>query len=126
MADTKTKRPMKEMIWSLIAGAVVATIIGFWGLGWTTAGGAQEIVTENAEATGKTLVASGVLTAACVANAAADSDKVKKLAALSSKTEYTRTREMANTGWADVDGVSLSSADSRKLGEQCLEALLGE
>ena len=126
MADTNKKLPLKPMFWSFATGVIVAIAVGFGGVGWKTAGGADEMVTENAEASGKTLYEGGMLTLACVANADADADKVPKLAKVTETSSYSQAREMVKTGWVLTDGVTLSSSDQTKLAKACLAQLVPE
>ena len=61
---------VKPGIWGAIVGAIAIMILGFWQMGWTTAGTANRMATDRAEA-----AVAAVLVPFCVANAERDPDQ---------------------------------------------------
>jgi hypothetical protein len=75
----------KPAVWGGIVGAVAMVTVGFWGMGWTTAGSAQRLAKQASEEA--VLVA---LVPFCVANAKLDIAALTKFQAEASS--YTALR----------------------------------
>ena len=92
---TETAGKIKYGVWSLIAGAVIAMIIGFaWG-GWTTSG------------TTKTMTEEAVLAsqaAICVAQFMKQPNHEEKLKELGEMSSYQRSGFIEKGGWDKMPG----------------------
>ena len=92
---TETAGKIKYGVWSLIAGAVVAMIIGFgWG-GWSTAATTQKISEE-------AVLASQA--AICVAQFMKESNYEEKLEELGEVSSYQRSGFIEKGGWDKMPG----------------------
>jgi hypothetical protein len=87
----------KQAVWGGIAGAAAMLIVGFWGMGWTTAGSAQRLAKQTSEEA--VLVA---LVPFCVAKAKLDIAALTKFEAEASS--YDRRQIVTAAGWADLRG----------------------
>jgi hypothetical protein len=110
----KTLEYAKPVAWGAVAGAVATMIVGFSGMGWTTAGTAERLAKDSSEAA---VVAA--LVPFCVAKAKLDDVKLAKFAAEGSS--YTRSEMVKAAGWSDLRGettpdYALTRACSEKLG----------
>jgi hypothetical protein len=106
---------VKPALWGGVAGAVAMTIVGFWGLGWTTAGTADRAGQARAEAAVAT-----ALVPFCVAKAQQDPDAAKLAKFRAETSSWSRTQLVREAGWATMAGASapesgLASACSDKL-----------
>ena len=92
---TETAGKIKYGVWSLIAGAVIAMIIGFaWG-GWSTAATTQKISEE-------AVLASQA--AICVAQFMKESNYEEKLKELGEISSYQRSNFIEKGGWDKMPG----------------------
>lgn len=106
---------IKPRAWAAVFGAVAMAVGGFWGLGWTTAGSADQM----ARARSETAVVSA-LVPFCVANARHDLD-ASKLAKLGSETSsWSRAQLVRDAGWSKVSGTEQLD---RTLADECSERL---
>ena len=110
----KTPENTKPVLWGAVAGAVAMLAVGFWGLGWTTAGSAEKFATARAE----TAVVAA-LVPFCVAKAQLDGVKLAKFHS-EETTSWTRSQFVRDAGWASLSSeksndYALSSACSARL-----------
>ena len=92
---TETAGKIKYGVWSLIAGAVIAMIIGFaWG-GWTTAATTQKISEE-------AVLASQA--AICVAQFMKQPNHEEKLKEIGDVSSYQRSNFIEKGGWDKMPG----------------------
>jgi hypothetical protein len=106
---------VKPGLWGAVGGAAAMAIVGFWGLGWTTAG--------SADRAGQTRATAAVLDALvpfCVVRAQQDPDQVKLSKFRAETSSWSRTQIVRDAGWATMDG--MTSPDSA-LATACAETL---
>lgn len=105
----------KPGIYGILVGAVGATVVGFtWG-GWTTGGSAEKTAQSLAnEAVTRAMVP------VCLDLAAADLERVAKLATIRDATAFNRRKAIMATGWAKLPGTEEPNQD---LAEACIEGL---
>ena len=97
---------VKPAAWGFVVGAVAMTIAGFWGFNWTTAGTAERMSKERADA-----AVVSALVPFCVAKAEQDSDRAKLAKVRAESSSYTRRQLVVDAGWATLDdGKSANSA----------------
>jgi hypothetical protein len=106
---------VKPGIWGAVVGAIGIMIFGFWQMGWTTAGTANRMATDRAEA-----AVAAVLVPFCVANAERDPDQAKLAKVKAEQSGWTRSQLVSDAGWATQPGATtpttgLASACSDKL-----------
>ena len=106
---------LKPGIWGAVVGAIAIMVLGFWEMGWTTAGTAERMATERANSA---VVAA--LVPFCVANAERDPDQAKLAKVRAEASEYSRSQLVSDAGWATLPGATnpatgLASACSDKL-----------
>jgi hypothetical protein len=111
---------VKPGVWGAGVGAIAMIMIGFWGLGWTTAGTAERVAKDRAD-TAVVLA----LVPFCVAKAQQDADGAKLTKFQTEESSYTRTQLVTDSGWATLIGTTspdyaLARACSEKL--QALKA----
>ncbi len=105
----------KPGAYGAVGGAIVASVLGFtWG-GWTTAGSAQEIA--QTFATQEVTLA---MVPGCLNAAAADPERIAKLATIQESSSFGRSRAVMATGWATFPG---TDQPNRDLAVACLEGL---
>jgi hypothetical protein len=102
-------------VWGGVVGAIATMIVGFWAIGWTTAGTADRMARDRADSA---VVAA--LLPFCVANAERDPEKLAKVRA--EQSEWSRIQLVSDSGWATMPGMTrpdrgLASACSDKLTE---------
>ena len=108
---------VKPGVWGGVVGAVAIVIFGFAEMGWTTAGTADRMARDRADAA---VVAAFV--PFCVAKAQQDAD-VAKLVKLGAETSsYSRRQIVMDSGWATMLGMT---APSNALASECSEKLQG-
>lgn len=105
----------KPAIWGAVAGAVAVATIGFWGMGWKTAGGADEAARQRA---GAAVVSA--LVPYCVANASKESEMAKLTKLAGETSGYARTQFVADSGWATMPG---ATTPDRPLAAACADKL---
>lgn len=106
---------IKPRFWAAALGAVAMAIVGFWGLGWTTASSAEKMADSRAESA---VVAA--LVPFCVAKAKHDSD-ASKLAKFGSETSaWSRAQLVRDAGWASLTGMDRVE---RQLADKCSDRL---
>jgi len=106
-------------VWGGIVGAIATMSVGFWAIGWTTAGTTDRMAKDRADSA---VVAA--LLPFCVANAERDPEKLAK--ARAEQSSHNRTQLVADSGWATMPGMTkpdrlLASACSDKLAEEQAE-----
>jgi hypothetical protein len=106
---------VKPGLWGAAGGALAMAIVGFWGLGWTTAGTTERLGQTRAEAAVAT-----ALVPFCVIRAQQDADAGKLVKFRAESSSWTRTQIVRDAGWATMDGMTspdsaLASACSEKL-----------
>jgi hypothetical protein len=106
---------VKPGFWSAVGGAVAMAIVGFWGLGWTTAGSADRLGQTRA-----TAAVADALMPFCVARAQQDPDQAKLSKFRAETSSWSRTQIVRDAGWATMDG--MTSPDSA-LATVCSEKL---
>jgi len=108
---------IKPACWGAVGGAVVVLIGGFWGMGWTTAGTADRMAKDRAEAAVVT-----ALVPFCVAKAEHDPDGAKLAKVRTETSYYTRAQLVGEAGWATLPGMTTSDRD---LATACSDKLQG-
>jgi len=108
---------IKPAIWGAVGGAVAIMMAGFWGMGWTTAGTADRMAKDRAEAA---VVAA--LVPFCVANAEHDPDGAKLAKVRAESSDYSREQLVSEDGWATMPGMTTSDRD---LVSACSDKLQG-
>ncbi len=98
-----------------ICGAVAMTIAGFWGLGWTTAGAAEQRARVQSEA-----AVVSAMVPYCVASARRDPDGAKLTKLGTETSSWTRAQFVRDAGWATMAG---SSVPDHLIAEACSEKL---
>jgi hypothetical protein len=106
---------VKPGVWGAIGGAVAMAIVGFWGLGWTTAGNADRVAQQRAEAS-----VAAALVPFCVAKAEQDPDLSKLVKFRAESSSWSGNQIVKEAGWATTLGMTspdsaLASACSDKL-----------
>jgi hypothetical protein len=102
---------IKPGLWGAVLGAIAMIVLGFWGMGWKTAGAADEAARMRADA-----AVVGALVPYCVAKAEQDGDATKLAKLRAEGSEYSRAQIVAEAGWATVLG---ASTPDRALAEAC-------
>ena len=110
----KTPENTKPVLWGAAAGAAAMLMVGFWGLGWTTAGSAEKLASARVD----TAVVAA-LVPFCVAKAQLDGVKLAKFHS-DQTTSWTRSQFVRDAGWASLSSetsndYALSSACSDRL-----------
>src|SRR4051812_34333425 len=92
---------VKPGIWSAVGGAAAMAVVGFWGLGWTTAGSADRLGQARA-----TAAVADALTPFCVVRAQQDPDQAKLGKFRAETSSWSRTQIVRDAGWATMDGMT--------------------
>ena len=108
---------IKPGLWGAFAGAVAITIVGFWGLGWTTAAGVDRIAKDRTDAAVVTALAPF-----CVVSAMRDTETAKLAIFRAEESSYKRTQLVADAGWASMAG---TTSPNYALALACSEMLKG-
>ena len=108
---------LKPGLWGVVIGAVGMAIVGFWQLGWTTAGSADRLAQERVNAA---VVAT--LVPFCVLKAQQDPDEAMLTKFQAEESTYSRNEMVEKAGWATFG--SNKSADSA-LARACSDKLYG-
>jgi hypothetical protein len=108
---------IKPGFWGAVAGAIAMAVIGFWGMGWSTAANADRLAKEQSEAAVVT-----ALVPYCVANAQHDPDRAKLTKFRAEDESYKRSQIVQDSGWATMLGATtsdytLANACSAKLAD---------
>lgn len=106
---------IKPAIWGAVGGAVGIAIIGFTGLGWTTAGSAEKLAQARAS-----VAVSDALVPFCVAKAEQDADKTKLVKFRAETSSWSATQIVRDAGWATL--ASATNPDST-LATACADKL---
>jgi hypothetical protein len=106
---------VKPAAWGMVGGAIAMAIIGFWGLGWTTAASADRLGQSRADAAVAT-----ALVPYCVSKAQLDPDGAKLTKFRTEQSSWTRNQIVRDSGWATMSG--MTSPDSA-LANACAEKL---
>lgn len=88
---------LKPSLWGAVAGAIAMAIIGFWQLGWTTSGTAEQLAQTRAD----TAVVAA-LVPFCVAKAQQDPDRAVFAKFQAETSSYSRSDMVMKAGWATV------------------------
>lgn len=107
---------IKPVIFGVVIGAIVATIVGFTAGGWMTAGKAEVAANEQADAE-----VTAALLPICVELASRDSNRSAKIEEIRSKPSYQRTEAMNDSGWTTMPGTDKAE---RRVASACAEQLL--
>jgi hypothetical protein len=108
-------RSVKPGIWGAVGGAVAMAIVGFWGLGWTTARSADRLAQ-----TRTTAAVANALVPFCVVRAQQDPDQAKLSKFRAETSSWSRTQIVRDAGWATMG--AMTSPDSA-LAAACSEKL---
>jgi hypothetical protein len=106
---------LKPGLWGVGVGAVAMAVVGFSQLGWTTAGSAEQLAQEHADAA--TVAA---LVPFCVAKAQHDPDNAVFAKFKAEESSYARSDLVVKAGWATVGG---STSPDAALARACSEKL---
>jgi hypothetical protein len=106
---------VKPALWGVVGGAAAMAIVGFWGLGWTTAASADRVGQTRADAAVAT-----ALVPFCVSKAQLDPDQAKLTKFRTEQSSWTRNQIVRDAGWATMSG--MASPDSA-LATACAEKL---
>src|ERR1700691_1309385 len=91
---------LKPAMWGAVGGAVIISIVGFWGLGWTLGSTADRMARDRAEA-----AVVHALTPAGVAGVEAQPDAAAKLSELKKiPTSWDQRSFIEKGGWATSPG----------------------
>ncbi len=108
---------VKPGICGAVVGAIAIMIIGFWQMGWTTAGNADRMAKDRADSA---VVAA--LVPFCVANAERDPDQAKVAKVIAEQSGYSRSQLVSDAGWATQPGATTPTAG---LASACSDKLQG-
>jgi len=92
---------LKPGLWGAAAGAIAMAIVGFSGLGWTTA----ETSEKHAQDTASTAVVAALLPF-CVTKAQADPNLTTLTKLQAEQSSYSRHDIVMKAGWATLDGTA--------------------
>jgi dienelactone hydrolase len=108
---------VKPGIWGAVIGSVLTMIIGFgWG-GWVTAGTADQVARQQANA-----AVTSAPTPVCLAKAKRDPASAKKVGELRAiDYSYQQQQFVIEAGWASMPG---SDEPNRQVAETCASQLL--
>jgi len=95
---------VKPGIWGAVIGAIAMIVIGFWGMGWMTAGSAEQLASQRADA-----AVVGALVPFCVANAQRDANATNLAKFRAEDASYKRSQIVQDAGWATMPGASSSN-----------------
>src|ERR1019366_3327523 len=90
---------LKPGLWGAVAGAIGMAIVGFWQLGWTTLGTAEQLAQQRAD----TAVVAA-LVPFCVVKAGQDPDKTVLAKFRAEESSYSRSDMVTKAGWATLAG----------------------
>jgi hypothetical protein len=108
---------VKPGFWGFVAGATAMVVVGFSGMGWTTARTAERTAIARADAA---VVAT--LVPFCVAKAQQDADGTRLAKFQSEESSYVRGQLVRDSGWATFVG---SASPDFALTQACAEKLHG-
>ena len=108
---------VKPGIWGAIVGAIAIMILGFWQMGWTTAGTAHRMALDRADSE-----VAAALVPFCVANAERDPDQTKLAKVRAEQSGYSRSQLISASGWATLPGMT---EPDRRLVSACSDQLQG-
>lgn len=106
---------VKPAAWGFVVGAIAMAIVGFQGLGWTTAGSAERQARDQAGA-----AVAAALVPFCIAKAEQDPDPSKLVKFRAETSSWSSSQIVRDAGWATTPGMTspdgaLASACSEKL-----------
>jgi hypothetical protein len=90
---------IKPSLWGAVAGAIAMTVVGFWGMGWSTSNNAAMMAKEQSDAAVVT-----ALVPYCVAKAKQDPDNAKLTKFRAEEETYKRSQIVQDSGWATALG----------------------
>jgi hypothetical protein len=97
----KISAKVKPALWGAVGGAAALTIVGFGGLGWTTASKSEKLAQTRVTAS-----VADALAPFCVAKAELDPDK-SKLAKFQAESSWWMGEQMVrDAGWATLSGAT--------------------
>jgi hypothetical protein len=108
---------IKPGLWGAAAGAVAMSIVGFSQLGWKTAGTADQIAQDRAEA-----AVVSALVPFCVAKAQQDPDRASFTKFQTEQSSYSRSDLVMKAGWATIGG---KTTPDNALARACSDKLHG-
>ena len=108
---------VKPALWGAAAGAIAITIVGFSGLGWSTAATSQKVAQDAAD----TAVVAALLPF-CVTKAEADPNLTILAKLQTEQSSYSRHDIVMKAGWATVGGAAAGRDD---LARACADKLHG-
>jgi hypothetical protein len=106
---------IKPGLWGAFGGAIAMTIVGFWGLGWTTAASADRAAKDRADT-----AVIAALVPFCIVNANRDTETAKLVTFRAEESSYKRTQLVTDAGWASMPG---TSSPNYALARACSEML---
>jgi hypothetical protein len=115
LSDLTQHEYIKPGIWGAVIGALAMVAVGFWGLGWTTAGNADTM----AKARADTAVVAA-LVPFCVAKAQIETASVNLAKFRAEEASYKRSQIVQDSGWATMPGATSSDY---ALASSCAEKL---
>jgi hypothetical protein len=108
---------IKPAAWGAVCGSVLTMIVGFSYGGWVTAGTANRMAIQQADA-----AVTAALVPVCVAQSKADAAAPKRLAELRAMSSSWEQQEfVTKVGWATFPG---DENPNRSVAEACASALL--
>jgi hypothetical protein len=115
ISDLTQHEYIKPAIWGAVIGAVAMVMIGFWGMGWTTAATAKQMAGQSADA-----AVVGALVPFCVAKAEQDGAAANLAKFYAEEASYKRSQIVQDSGWATMPG---STSSNYALASSCSEKL---
>jgi hypothetical protein len=106
---------VKPAFWGGVVGAIAMAIVGFQGLGWTTAGSAERQAQQQVN-----VAVAAALVPLCVAKAEQDPDGAKLAKFRAETSSWSGSQIVKDAGWATT--VGMTSPDSA-LANACSEKL---
>jgi hypothetical protein len=105
----------KPALWGAACGAVAMAVVGFAGLGWTSARGARQMADGQARD-----AVTAAMVPFCVAKAQGDADPARLAKLRAETSSYSRSELVRSAGWSTLPGLpggdySLAMACSDRL-----------
>ncbi len=114
--ESKGYQPKKStLVWAFIGGIVLTLAVGFFALGWRTAGSADELA-----ATAAQQAQAELASAICVANFMSNPDKDARLVELKATATYSQDDLLVTGGYLTLAGMDKPVKGSAEL---CAKAL---
>jgi len=106
---------VKPGLWGAAAGAFAMVMVGFWGMGWTTSGTAEQMAGQRADS-----AVVGALVPFCVAKAEQEASSANLAKFRAEDVSYKRSQIVQDSGWATMPG---STSTNYALATSCSEKL---